>query len=110
MTQPIRGNDRANSSYYDPSEQVSRARGASDGAGGASGASGSGGAEGAGNGAGNTNKAPRSDGPGLPCFFEAQSAARDCGAALLTKNFYAAVFCGESLAALAECVTNASEK
>jgi hypothetical protein len=105
MTQPIRTNDRANSSYYDPNDQMSRAPGASDGAGGASGASGAGGAQGA----GNADKAPGTGGPGLPCFFEAQSAARDCGAAILTKNFYAGFFCGQSVAALAECLWNPSK-
>jgi len=105
MTEPIRGNDRVNSSYYDPNEQASRAPGENDGAGGAGGASGTGGAQGA----GNAEKAPRTDAPGLTCFAEAQSAARDCGAAILTKTFYAGFFCGQSVAALAECVLNPSK-
>jgi hypothetical protein len=97
MTRPIDPSSLVNSSYYDPTRNMSRVDGSS--AGGASSASGAGGSEGAGN-ADKVGTAPTT----LHCLPEAVAAARDCGATILLKSFPAALFCGMSLGALGECL------
>lgn len=93
MTQAIRG---VNASCYEPTSSSKVDRESSGGAPAAS----ANGAEGAGNVEKSTEKEAS-----LSCLPEVVQAAKDCGTALLVRNFTSALSCALRLEALRECLT-----
>jgi hypothetical protein len=93
MTQAIQG---VNARRYEPTSSSDVERQSS---GGAPATSASGGAEGAGNIEKSSEKEAR-----LSCLPEVVLAAKDCGAALLVRNFTNALSCALRLEALRECL------
>lgn len=112
MTQPVGSSTSPNSSYYDPSQEVSRLDGSNAGAGGTGGTGaldGTGGTAGAatsGNagarGAGNVDETRHIDDWG--CIPEAIMVAKECGAAYLLRRVGQATVCAASLGQFAACV------